>query len=103
MALSHTLTNEARGLTVALTGDFTFAENSSFRRVVEEVTAAKPSAVFVDLSGLRLLDSAGLSMLVLLRDRLIKSGTHITLCRPPHQIERILDVVDFKKLFTILP
>lgn len=103
MALTHTLSKDARGLTVALTGDFTFAENSSFRRVVEDVMTAKPSAVFVDLSGLRLLDSAGLSMLVLLRDRIVKSGAHITLCRPPSQIERILEVVDFKKLFTILP
>ncbi len=103
MSLTHSLHNDARGLTVTLTGDFTFAENSVFRRVVDEVTAAKPHAVFVDLSGLRLLDSAGLSMLVLLRDRLVKTGAHITLCRPPAQIERILDVVDFKKLFTILP
>ncbi|MGQ9365504.1 STAS domain-containing protein [Azospirillum sp. ST 5-10] len=102
MALEHTIARSGTSLTVRLSGNFTFAENGTFRRVVEEVTAAAPSDVAVDLSGLRTVDSAGLSMLVLLRERLQRSGATMALHRPPPQIDRILAVVDFGALFAIV-
>lgn len=102
MPLKHTIRNDGRSITVSLAGDFTFSENGAFRQVVAEVTAAEPRDVTVDLSGLGTVDSAGLSMLVLLRDRLSKGGATITLRHPPAQVSRILDVVDFGKLFTII-
>lgn len=102
MSLTYSIERSGQSLTASLTGDFTFAENANFRRLVEEVVAATPAAVTVDLSGVRLLDSAGLSMLVLLRDRLSDRRTPVTLSRPPAQVDRILSVVDFNKLFTIV-
>lgn len=103
MSLSHVLQPDGDVLTVGLSGSFTFSENAAFRRIVEQVQATRAKTVVVDLSGLRTVDSAGLSMLVLLRERVAKVGGTVTLRRPPKEVARILEVVDFSKLFTILP
>lgn len=102
MSLSYSLRQEGGALVVSLTGSFTFSEHSAFRKVVEEVTAAEPKRVTVDLEKLTRVDSAGLSMLVLLRERVGKTGGTVQLRRPPAQVARILDVVDFSQLFEIL-
>lgn len=102
MSLSYSLRQEGGALVVALSGSFTFSEHSAFRKVVEEVTAAQPKRVTVDLEKLTRVDSAGLSMLVLLRDRVGRTGGTVQLRRPPAQVARILDVVDFSQLFEIL-
>lgn len=101
MALQHTLSRSAGAVTLGLQGNFTFAENAAFRGIVEQVTSGSPTSVTVDLSGLRTVDSAGLSMLVLLRERLGRVGATVSLRSPPEQIDRILEVVDFGSLFTI--
>jgi anti-anti-sigma factor len=103
MALTHTTHRDGHALRIELSGDFTFSQNAAFRRIVEEVAASGATAVSVGLSALRTVDSAGLSMLVLLRERLVKVGGTVTLCRPPTQVARILEVVDFGKLFQIIP
>jgi anti-anti-sigma factor len=101
MSLSHSLSRTAGACTIQLSGQFTFSENGTFRTLLDEVLRDQPRKVVVDLSGLTTMDSAALSMLVLLRDRISKIGGTVTLSRPPTQIARILEVVDFGKLFTI--
>lgn len=102
MALEHTIAQSGSVINVALFGDFTFTENAAFRRIIDEVAALSPSSVAVDLSNLRTVDSAGLSMLVLLREKLKRFNAPLSLLRPPPDIERILDVVDFGSIFTIM-
>ena len=102
MPLSHSLTRNGNVLTVKLSGDFSFSENMAFRSVVDAVVSSGASAVEVDLTGIVNLDSAALSMLILLRERLAKTGGTLTLVKPPPHVDRILEVVDFGKLFTII-
>ena len=102
MSLNHTVRQDGATTIVLLNGSFTFSDNAAFRQVIEPIVAAKPRTVMVDLSGLSSIDSAGLSMLVLLRDRMTKVGGTVTLKHPPKDVARILEVVDFGKLFTIV-
>ncbi|KIL98566.1 hypothetical protein CCC_02016 [Paramagnetospirillum magnetotacticum MS-1] len=102
MPLNHTLSRNGNVLTIKLSGDFSFSENMAFRTVVDAVVSSGASSVEVDLTGIGSLDSAALSMLILLRERLAKAGGTLTLVKPPPQVDRILEVVDFGKLFTIV-
>jgi anti-anti-sigma factor len=101
MTLTYTLTRSSSCVDVYLNGDLTFAENTTFRALVEEVVATGTASVAIDLSKLRAVDSAGLSMLVLLRNRLAPTKGRVTLVKPPPQVERVLEVVDFDSLFEI--
>jgi anti-anti-sigma factor len=102
MTLNHSLSQVGDSLTVKLSGDFTFSENVEFRTIVEAVAVARPKEVLVDLSGLGAVDSAALSMLMVLRDRVGKTGGTVILRQPSAQVARIFEVVDFGKLFTIV-
>jgi anti-anti-sigma factor len=102
MALTHTMYQKGQTLTVSLSGDVVYSENPTFRRIVDDVVVTGATAVKLDMSGLRSVDSAGLSMLVLLQDRIVSSGGTLTLNRPSAQVARILEVVAFDKLFTIV-
>lgn len=89
-------------LTATLGGDITFADSATFRRVVDDVLERRPATVDVDLSGVRMIDSAGLSLFVLLRDQASKVGARVSLLRPAPAVERVLEVVGFSKLFPII-
>jgi anti-anti-sigma factor len=101
MSLTYTLNHSGAAADVALAGDFTFAENMTFRSLVEEIAGTAVTSVAVDLSRLKVVDSAGLSMLVLLRNRLAPRMGRVTLLNPPPQVARVLDVVEFDALFDI--
>ena len=102
MPCTYTVNRAGPTPTVALAGDVTFADNATFRSIVDEVLAGRPSAIAVDLSGVRMIDSAGLSLFVLLREQAVKAGAGVSLLRPNATVERVLEVVGFGKLFTIV-
>jgi anti-anti-sigma factor len=102
MPLDRTITRDGGAITVALHGDFTFAESASFRTVMDEIVAGNPTAVTVELSGLQTVDSAGLSMFVRMRERLASIGASVTLKNPSPLVDRVFSVVAFRKLFTIV-
>jgi anti-anti-sigma factor len=101
MPLTHSLSRNGDTVVLKLTGDFTFGENTAFRAAVDDVCAAAAKVVDVDMSGLGTVDSAALSMLMLLRERVAKTGGSVSLSRPSAQVARILEVVNFGRLFTI--
>jgi len=87
--------------TLRLTGELTFRDNSEFRKLIEDVFAEPTDAVVIDLNQTTLVDSAGLAMFVILQKRAKEKNVAVTLDKPNAQIARVLDLVDFGKLFTI--
>ena len=96
-----TLDRAGKTVTLRLTGELTFRDNSEFRKVIEDVFTQPTDAVIIDLSHTSLVDSAGLAMFVILQKRAKEKNVAVTLDKPNAQIARVLDLVDFGKLFTI--
>lgn len=67
------------GLAVALSGRFTFADHDTFEDFVHAMVTHPDSALLIDLTGLDFMDSAGLSMLLILRDEAQRHGITIEL------------------------
>ncbi len=84
-----------------LSGELTFRDNTEFRKVIENVFLEPAGEVVIDLSKTTLVDSAGLAMFVILQKRAKEKSIPVTLDKPNAQIARVLDLVDFGKLFTI--
>jgi anti-anti-sigma factor len=101
MPLTHSVHDEGAARILSLGGTLTFADNRDFRRIIDDVAASSARELVVDLSDLRSLDSAGLSMLVLLHDRLADRAGTVALRRPPPTVRRMLEVVEFDQLFAI--
>ncbi|MCA3069626.1 MAG: STAS domain-containing protein [Rhodocyclaceae bacterium] len=87
---------------ISLSGRFDFNAHRIFKSAYEgQIGSSEISAIEIDLGNVDYLDSAALGMLLLLRDQ--ASGTHKTviLSNCHGVVQQILDIANFKKLFTI--
>ena len=55
---------------MTLVGKLTYEENDSFRKSLTQLQQAEPGNLVIDMAQLDFIDSAGLGMLLLMRDRL---------------------------------
>ncbi len=88
------------GVRVALSGKLTFEDNARFRQILALLQQAKPRAIEMDFADLAFVDSAGLGMLLLLRQECQNDNIALTLRAARGQVERIFSISKFDQLFT---
>lgn len=86
---------------VALTGRFTFVDHGGFKTIIEDLLNDDCKKCLLELSGLEFIDSAGLGMLLILKDELEKKSIELVIQKPTGQVEKMLQVSHFDKMFTI--
>lgn len=84
---------------LAIHGNFVFDLNREFRQAYVQSPAGQP--VTVDLSGSAYMDSAGLGMLIRLREHAGNHADSVTLTGANDAIRTILEVANFGQLFRI--
>jgi len=82
-------------------GELTFTDHSSFKQLVGTLFEGKASPIVLDLSKLEFIDSAGLGMLLLVRDEVNKSSKKLILRHPQGQVKRMFAVTKFETLFAV--
>jgi len=87
------------GITLSINGEFTFPINREFRETYSAYP--KSSHFFVDLNNASYIDSAGLGMLLRLKEFADKQGTKVTLLCTNQEVLALLTTTRFDKLFTI--
>lgn len=90
-------TNEC--LVLGIDGEFTFDLNRDFRDAYK--TSPGKTRYTVDLGKTRYMDSAGLGMLVQLREFAGGSGGQVTIKGAHGATRKILEVANFGKLFKL--
>ncbi len=75
----------------ALSGMLTYNSYSAFRPLLEAVDTVGARDVVLDLGELRFLDSNGLGMLLVLRERLFASGRRLRLVNVPPRVDKVLE------------
>jgi anti-anti-sigma factor len=86
--------------TIVVTGAFVFELNREFRDTYQTLPANRP--VVVDLSRADYLDSAGLGMLIRLREHAGNTKDAVTLKGANSTVRQILDVANFGHLFHLV-
>jgi HptB-dependent secretion and biofilm anti anti-sigma factor len=100
--MQFTISRAQSTTTVMMLGSLTFGDHKTFQQMIADVLSTKPQRVDFDLSGVERIDSAGLGLLVLLRNRLTSWHGIVALKHPPAQVARIFAVIDFSRLFEIV-
>jgi len=89
-------------LTMRLSGRFDFTTRDGFMARMDETVARAPAGdIRVDLSGLDYIDSSGLGMLLMLRDKARKAERGVLLVGPRGQVREVLAGAQFERLFTM--
>jgi anti-anti-sigma factor len=88
-------------LIARLSGQFIFTDHAKFKQVLTSVEDSKTSKVTIDFAGVEFIDSAGLGMLLLLRDTCEKQKKSLTLTHPKGQVKKVFNISKFEHLFTL--
>lgn len=99
--MKYEITDDEAGPTLMLRDQLTFADREVFDAVIDKLLARRRSRMTVDLSALDYMDSAGLGMLLTLRDRAERAGADVLLRRPKSEVRELLVLACFDTLFTI--
>ena len=90
---------ESHQTTITVDGDFVFDVNREFREAYRQAPADRNFVV--DLSKAPYMDSAGLGMLIQLRDYAGSGKARVRLTGVNDTIRNILNVANFERLFDI--
>jgi anti-anti-sigma factor len=88
-------------LSITFKGRLTFAEYNSFRQVAELVGTVENQVCTFDIKELEYIDSAGLGMLLLSREKAQETNSSIILQNPSGQVKKMLEIGKFENLFVI--
>lgn len=89
------------GAKVSIAGEFTFTDHAAFKAIADRVFAGERWPIVIDLSKLEFIDSAGLGMLLIVREEANKADRSLVLRGPRGQVKRMFDVTKLSTLFTV--
>lgn len=99
--MRYEISDQADGPILVLRDQLTFADRDSFDSVIDKLLARRARRSTVDLGQLEYMDSAGLGMLLTLRDRAERAAMEIRLTNPQAEVRELLVLACFDSLFAI--
>jgi anti-anti-sigma factor len=87
--------------TIRLQGRFTFVDHRDFRQAIKGQLEGKCTAIEIDFGRVEYMDSAALGMLLLAKEGAAAVGKTVSLINCRGDVQQVLDVANFQKLFTI--
>lgn len=99
--MKYEIIDDDSGPTLVLKDQLTVADRELFDTVIDKLLARRCSRLAVDLAGLDYMDSAGLGMLLTLRDRAERASADVVIRRPRSEVRELLVLACFDSLFTI--
>jgi anti-anti-sigma factor len=88
--------------TIQLIGRFDWAARQQFKEAfTPHLEDAVVRSIEINLAELTYLDSSALGMLLLLREKTEALNKTVVLRAPNGEVQNILDIANFKKIFTI--
>ena len=95
--------NQNDTTTIRLHGRFIFESHKDFRLAADQGLAHHGTRTLIlDMEEVEYLDSAALGMLLLLKEKAEAAGKTIQIKTPQGIAQKVLEVANFHKLFTIL-
>lgn len=95
-------TSERPGvIEVTLHGRITYSDHPSFRNVMAQIKESGATQLVFDLADVEFIDSAGLGMLLMVRDTAAQKRAEVVLRRSRGQVQRIFASSKFETLFTV--
>lgn len=99
--VEYAVISQPREKRVALSGQFTFSDNAKFKQILELLDDAALQNITLDFSEIDFIDSAGLGMLLLIRDECQTRNISLTITGTSGQVHKIFLISKFDQLFTM--
>lgn len=86
--------------TIDLTGELCTMTVNRVRQLVEEVAEASPANVAIDMSAVTFIDARGLSLLLLMQQRLAERELRCRIVSPSDVVRRLFEIVGLEERLT---
>jgi anti-anti-sigma factor len=95
--------SETRGdrYVVTIGGVLTFDDYDAFRQVIAEIVACTPDTVELSLTGAKMIDSAGIGMLLLANDKAGRAGKTLRLSGLKGHVAKVVELARIDQLIQI--
>lgn len=94
------ITRDQGIMRIALTGKFTYSDGQKFRNALDEI-GPETQSLELDFANVEFIDSAGLGMLLVLRDMCHNKNISVTLRSVHGQVEKVFAISKFDQLFNL--
>lgn len=101
MTVKASASTDDKSLTLAVSGNFTFALHREFRDAYTPFTSPG-GELRVNLAATTYMDSSALGMLMLLQEHAKKYQQQVLIESPQPAIRKVLEIASFDKLFRIV-
>jgi len=89
--------------TVKLEGRFTFETHPAFKSCAQSLLdSPEVRRLVLDMEGVTYMDASSLGMILLLRETAENHSLPLALRRPSLSVRKLLEIVQFEKIFEIL-
>ena len=99
--MDYTITHNSSTCCIAMSGQFTFTDNATFKHILGLLDEGEMKNLIVDFTQVDFIDSAGLGMLLLLRDECQARNVSISISSARGQVEKIFLISKFDQLFSM--
>lgn len=101
--LEITVSHQGTTSTLQLAGECDIAQQERIHERLQEIRAARPECVVLDLSRLSFIDSTGLSIVIGLQKWTEANGVRLVICRGPKAVQRIFELTGLGSTLPFLP
>lgn len=95
--------HEGNRLKVSLSGKLTFSDNAAFQSLTQMQSEHQVQQIDILLNNLDYIDSSGIGMLLVLKEKCDEIGATMTLSQPKGQVAKILRIACIDRVIPILP
>lgn len=99
MEITHNSSDNATAM--VFKGKLTFADYKHFQDLFQKLEGAVPSQVNVHLADLDFIDSSGIGMLLLLKEKCDQKNVALIIHQPQGQVKKMFEVAQLDKVFSI--
>jgi anti-anti-sigma factor len=96
--MNLTMRNEGGNAKLTMNGELTFADNESLHKIVKQMGSNGMRSLAVNMSGVTFVDSAGLGLLVLLKEAADREKVDMRLKGTQGQVRKMLDISQFQEV-----
>jgi len=101
--LRYTTTHENGTAVLSLTGELVFETARKVERELRVIEERKPTALAIDLSGLSMIDSTGLALVVSADSRARSEGRRLMVVEGPDSVQRVFRMTRLDDRLDIVP
>lgn len=98
--MNFTTSERSQETVINLSGTLTFDDHDAFKGVVSAIEGASAGTVIMDMSGVKMIDSAGIGMLLLANDRARSAKKALKVGGAGGNVQKVIEV---SRLHDLIP